>query len=139
MSNSELIAITHKKILEDQEYLISEISILTSSISETKATLDRLQEEEERTDPAERENETQPDNAEDHIQWVYWLKKRYKEFTDLTLKIRQNETKLKYMKQKLRYYRQNLETFLNKYKHAFYKTQKTTFRAYFEGCYNSAA
>lgn len=46
LSNSELISITHKKILEDQEYLVSEISILTSSIAETKATLDRLQEEE---------------------------------------------------------------------------------------------
>lgn len=69
---------------------------------------------------------------------MYWLKKRYKEFTDLTLKIRQNEAKLKYMKQKLRYYRQNLEIFINKYKHAFYKTQKTTFRAFFEGCFNSA-
>jgi hypothetical protein len=45
-SNMSLVSITHKKILEDQEFLTSEIRILENSIQETKEVLDRLQDEE---------------------------------------------------------------------------------------------
>lgn len=47
-SNMALVSITHKKILEDQEFLTSEIKILENSIMETKEVLERLQEEESR-------------------------------------------------------------------------------------------
>ena len=47
---------------------------------------------------------------------IYWLKKQYFEFTNLTLRIKQNENAYKRGMQKMRYYTSKITT--------FYKQQK---------------
>lgn len=47
----------------------------------------------------------------DNIEIIYWLKKQYFEFTNIVLRIKQNEKQYKLQTQKLAYYKAKLNTF----------------------------
>ena len=136
-SNTKFINLSYQKIDEENQMVCSQITSLEKEVEEVKRMIRDLNEEEHRTTKAQQYEQLQPDTAEAHEKWLYWLKKRYFEFVNLEQAIKHNESKLKVMKQKIKHYRNNLGNLTKKHKLLYFRVLKTSLRGFLDSIYNS--